>query len=69
MNQQIIENNGEHLPSKIQVPRDPVRKVSKSLQHNSLSQAEPSPTKTRLSSTDILGLSWVLFEDEHEEDY
>ncbi|MGI9566508.1 MAG: hypothetical protein ACR2LL_05785 [Nitrosopumilus sp.] len=58
MNQQIIENNGQHLPSKIQVARDPVRKVSKSLQQTTY--------RKKLTTNDLLGLSWMLFEEDND---
>ena len=55
MNQITIQNNGQHLPSEIQAARDPVKKVS-----NSLHQ----PISKKLTANDLLGLSWVLFEED-----
>ena len=44
--------NGQHLPSKNQVAKEPVKTVSKSLQKSS-----------QLTVEDLLGLSWILFEE------
>ena len=48
MNQITIQNNGQHLPSEIQVMREPVKKVS-----NSSHQTTPK----KLTANDLLGLS------------
>jgi len=55
MKQQII-HNWQHSPSEIQVARTPVKAVSKSLQ-----QTKPSV----FSVEDLMGLSWILFEERH----
>jgi hypothetical protein len=51
-----ISHNWQHSPSEIQVARTPVKAVSKSLQ-----QTKPSV----FSVEDLMGLSWILFEERH----
>ena len=53
MKQQII-HKWQHSPSETQVASNPVKAVSKSLQHT-----EP----ITFSVEDLMGLSWVLFEE------
>jgi len=53
---QQIAHNWQHSPSEIQVARTPVKAVSKSLQQ----------TKSSVFSIeDLMGLSWILFEERH----
>ena len=53
MKQQIM-HNWQHSPSETQVASHPVKAVSKSLQQ----------TKSiKFSVEDLMGLSWVLFEE------
>ena len=49
-------HNWQHSPSETQVASNPVKAVSKPLQ-----QTKP-PT---FSFEDLMGLSWVLFEERH----
>ena len=53
MKQQIIQI-GQHLPAKMQVAETPVKKVEMSLNVSYESQ---------YTAQDLLGLSWVLFEE------
>ena len=53
MKQQII-HNWQHSPSKTQVASNPVKAVSKSLQQTKSSV---------LTNEDLIGLSWILFEE------
>ena len=48
----LLTRNGQHLPSKNQVAEEPVKTVSKSLHQSS-----------QLTVDDLLGLSWILFEE------
>ena len=49
-------HNWQHSPSEIQVASNPVKAVSKSLH-----DTKPSV----FSVEDLMGLSWVLFEERH----
>jgi len=53
---QQTTHNWQHSPSKTQVASNPVKAVSKSLQ-----QTKPST----LTAKDLMGLSWVLFEERY----
>jgi len=53
---QQITHNWQHSPSKTQVASNPVKAVSKSLQQTKLSI---------FSMEDLMGLSWVLFEEKY----
>ncbi|WP_179372172.1 hypothetical protein [Nitrosopumilus ureiphilus] len=55
MKQQTI-HNWQHSPSKTQVASNPVKAVSKSLHKAKI------PT---FSTEDLMGLSWVLFEERY----
>lgn len=55
MNQKII-HNWQHSPSETQVASNPVKAVSKSLQ-----QAK----SLVFTNEDLMGLSWILFEERH----
>jgi len=49
---QIIIQKQQHLLAKMQVPKDPVKKVSNLL------------PKKQYTAADLMGLSWTLFEEE-----
>ena len=57
MNQYIVQNNGQRLSLESQVEENPVKKVS-----NSSHQTTPK----KLTANDLLGLSWVLFEEKED---
>ncbi len=52
---QQLQQKWKHSPSKTQVSKTPVKEVQMSLDESSDSQ---------LTATDLLGLSWVLFEED-----
>ena len=54
MNQQTSQAR-QHSPRNIQVANNPVKEVSKSLQTQG----------TKLSASDLIGLSWTLFEEKY----
>jgi len=53
---QQTTHNWQHSPSKTQVASNPVKAVSKSLHKAKISA---------LASDDLMGLSWVLFEEKY----
>ena len=55
---QRLQQKWQHSPSKNQVSKTPVKEVQMSLDESSDSQ---------LTATDLMGLSWTLFE--WEDDY
>ena len=51
----LLTKDGQHLPFGNQAARDPVRKVSKSLQEKT----------SKYTVQDLLGLSWTLFKEDN----